>query len=470
MAKTQYWMEVGNDELGEVRVIKGSSQSEVQAKAQQQLARWDQRVQRLREQQRIADSKQRADAMTDAAQAQLDEWRGILRSTLLVNDRIDWETLYDHRTFTPPPMEADPPTLDSVRSELGVPQASWIESIFASRREKRLALEAQADEEYERRKKAFEAYAKEFDDYVVKLRRRFEWEQAHHNQQIADLKVAYEAGDQEAVERYIDMVLERSSYPDGFDRDYDIEYRDKARTMVVDFQLPSPGALPRVVAYTYVKSRDSIEPRELGQRDFNRLYDDVVCQTTIRTIHEIFESDYARVIDFVVFNGWVETLDPATGNDTTIAIVSCQAGRGPFEQMDLSRVDAPRAVRGLRARLGNVLVDLKSVDPILRIQRRDRTLVNVGEALEGIHNVMNLADMDPSDFERLIGDLFNRIFAPEDGKVEVTGSSGDGGIDVLITIPSAIRGGKYAVQVKRYNGIVPPTAVRDLYGTVNSLI
>lgn len=47
--------------------------------------------------------------------------------------------------------------------------------------------------------------------------------------------------------------------------------------------------------------------------------------------------------------------------------------------------------------------------------------------------------------------------------------SGDGGVDVDALDPDPIRGGKIAVQVKRYRKTVPPTAVRDLYGTVQSI-
>ncbi len=47
-----------------------------------------------------------------------------------------------------------------------------------------------------------------------------------------------------------------------------------------------------------------------------------------------------------------------------------------------------------------------------------------------------------------------------------TQRSGDGGVDVEALDPAPIRGGRIVVQVKRYRNTVPPTAVRDLYGTV----
>jgi restriction system protein len=50
-----------------------------------------------------------------------------------------------------------------------------------------------------------------------------------------------------------------------------------------------------------------------------------------------------------------------------------------------------------------------------------------------------------------------------------TQRSNDGGVDVDATDPTPIRGGKIVVQVKRYRNTVPPTAVRDLYGTVQDI-
>ncbi len=50
-----------------------------------------------------------------------------------------------------------------------------------------------------------------------------------------------------------------------------------------------------------------------------------------------------------------------------------------------------------------------------------------------------------------------------------TRRSNDGGVDVKALDPAPIRGGEIVVQVKRYRNTVPPTAVRDLYGTVQDV-
>ena len=74
--------------------------------------------------------------------------------------------------------------------------------------------------------------------------------------------------------------------------------------------------------------------------------------------------------------------------------------------------------------------------------------------------------MDWQDFEVLIRDLLKHEFSNENCKVEVTRASRDAGVDAIAFDEDPIRGGKYVIQAKRYNNIVPLSAVRDLYGTV----
>ncbi|GAB2844002.1 hypothetical protein GCM10027074_08350 [Streptomyces deserti] len=77
----------------------------------------------------------------------------------------------------------------------------------------------------------------------------------------------------------------------------------------------------------------------------------------------------------------------------------------------------------------------------------------------------DLYDMDPIAFESLVADLFRAMGM----QAVTTQRSNDGGVDVDALDPTPIRGGKIVVQVKRYRSTVPPTAVRDLYGTVQDV-
>ncbi|WNI14577.1 restriction endonuclease [Actinacidiphila sp. ITFR-21] len=77
----------------------------------------------------------------------------------------------------------------------------------------------------------------------------------------------------------------------------------------------------------------------------------------------------------------------------------------------------------------------------------------------------DLLAVDPLEFEELVAELSRAMGM----QAVTTVRSGDGRVDVDALDPDPIHGGKIAVQVKRYRRTVPPTAVRDLYGTVRSI-
>lgn len=83
-----------------------------------------------------------------------------------------------------------------------------------------------------------------------------------------------------------------------------------------------------------------------------------------------------------------------------------------------------------------------------------------------LHEASNLAAMPWEDFERLVGQIFEWLFAADGAEVKVTRASRDRGVDGIMFDPDPIRGGKYVLQAKRYTHTVDVAVVRDLYGTV----
>ncbi|MFF5422356.1 restriction endonuclease, partial [Streptomyces misionensis] len=112
---------------------------------------------------------------------------------------------------------------------------------------------------------------------------------------------------------------------------------------------------------------------------------------------------------------------------------------------------------GLRGQLSSRPDQYASVRP-------DRVPEDVGNGVvtHGGDEEPDLYGMDPIAFEALVADLFRAMGM----QAVTTQRSGDGGVDIDALDPTPIRGGKIVVQVKRYRNTVPPTAVRDLYGTV----
>jgi restriction system protein len=134
--------------------------------------------------------------------------------------------------------------------------------------------------------------------------------------------------------------------------------------------------------------------------------------------------------------------------------------------LDLAHVSPKECIRGLKGITAGPLVMLAPVKPIMELNRDDDRFVESKEVLESIRPQDNLAAMEWEDFEHLVRELFEKEFAKTGGEVRVTQASRDRGDDAIAFDPDPIRGGKFVIQAKRYNVVVPVSAVRDLYGTM----
>lgn len=100
------------------------------------------------------------------------------------------------------------------------------------------------------------------------------------------------------------------------------------------------------------------------------------------------------------------------------------------------------------------------------IDKNDKRFIESKEVISSLNESVNLAEMDWEDFEYLVRELFEKIFSNDGSEVKVTQASRDGGVDAIAFDNDPIRGGKFIIQAKRYNNVVPVSATRDLYGTV----
>ncbi len=150
--------------------------------------------------------------------------------------------------------------------------------------------------------------------------------------------------------------------------------------------------------------------------------------------------------------------DPATGRRTHVFLATVMAARSAFGGLNLKQVNAVDClVDGLRGQLSTRPEQRAAVRP-----GRIPSDVGGGVVSHGDEEEPDLYEMDPIAFESLVADLFRAMGM----QAVMTQRSNDGGVDVDAMDPTPIRGGKIVVQVKRYRNTVPPTAVRDLYGTV----
>lgn len=261
-------------------------------------------------------------------------------------------------------------------------------------------------------------------------------------------------------------ALSESSYPSTFPRSIDLEFHPDGRMLVVDFALPSPDVIPRIREVKYVKARDEFVEVPVPNSEANSRYDQLLYQISLRTLYEAFTADSGRAVQSVVLNGWVTAVDPATGHEVTSCVLSVQAAREPFLSLDLKNVDPKACFRALKGVGSSKLHSLAAVPPVATIDKHDSRFVAGYEVAQHLDDSANIAAMDWLDFENLIRELFEKEFASGGGEVHVTRASRDHGVDAIAFDPDPIRGGKIAIQAKRYTNTVGVAAVRDLYGTV----
>lgn len=291
-------------------------------------------------------------------------------------------------------------------------------------------------------------------------------EQSRSNAAIDTQYNNYISGIPQNVSDYCDMVLENSIYPEFFPRDWELEYNQEGRILILDFSLPSPESMPNLKEVKYLKTKDELKDIYLSQKESAILYDETLYRITLRTIHELFEADEAKALDAIIFNGYVNSIEASSGNHVTSCVLTVQASKEEFLAFNLRNVDPKSCFKALKGIGSSKLYGITPVPPIARINREDRRFIDSHVNPIELDESTNLAAMDWEDFEHLIREIFEKEFSSGGGEVRVTQASRDGGVDAVIFDPDPIRGGKIVVQAKRYTNTVGVSAVRDLYGTM----
>ena len=518
--KVSYEVEVTHPGLGKFRRVRETDQFAVFRVAQSQLSDWERmwdvrqsRIQRIaaaaatksardmdRQEKEQYREEQTAEAATQTGEAAalMDTLNSLLQQTLTKNDALDWELLKTNFPFpeprpSSPPMPPKPHTSASPREPQATdadyqPSLSLIDRIVASRRlqkeadatQRYAASHAQWKAEIDRlsavnlsNRQAYETQVASVEaDYRQQIaqweKRRaiFTAQQDEQNKALESQREEYYQGLPAAVVSYCEMVLSRSDYPDLLPKSWELDYNEDTKSLIVDYALPAPNLMPTLIEVKYQPTKDAFTEKHLTPVQSAKLYDDVVYQIALRTIHEMYESDTIAALSAVTFNGYVSSIDRSTGNETTACILSLQTIRADFLAINLAHVDPRACFKQLKGVGSSKMHSVTPVAPIMRIRRDDGRFVAAHDVTSSLDDGYNLAAMGWEDFEHLIRQIFESEFASSGGEVKVTQASRDGGVDAIAFDADPIRGGKIVIQAKRYTNTVDVAAVRDLYGTV----
>ncbi|MDQ1009965.1 restriction system protein [Streptomyces sp. V4I23] len=308
-----------------------------------------------------------------------------------------------------------------------------------------------------RRQQDLAAYRQQYDTWA---RARLA-EIRDHNAGIEDMARALRAGEPETVVEFFSAALYASrAWPEGFPRQVSAAYDRVGQQLVLDWELPGYEVVPEAKGVRYLVGTDQEKEivRPMAQR--RALYRDVLAQSVLLALRELFAADDFGVLRSVALNGFVDDVDPATGRPSRMVVASVMVERADFDAVHLELVGAVECLTGgFRGQL--------SARPDQRVGVRPGRVpeqVGSGVVSHGGGDEPELLAMDPVEFEGLVAELFRaRGF-----QAMTTQRSNDGGVDVDAVDPDPISGGKIVVQVKRYRSTVPVAAVRELFGTVQA--
>lgn len=461
-----YRIVLTNDFLGVSKEISAPNRYELNRKVENQKRIWQEKVNRELVKQNKEQMKQQAEKLTNNDQEIMDQYESIIKKINKKNSKKYYDSLVKNEVYKSFSTDLVEPELNQVYEELQVPKQSFLENLFKSNMEKRLTREREANKVYQIRKNYYNKELQKQKKQYENEKSKFIEEQNKYNDLINSNRIKYENGDIEQIEEYFSFVLETSKYPPEFIKDFELQYIKENKTLVISYYLPNENLVPRIIQHKYVSTKNEIEEIKLTDKKFEKLYNDIIYMCCLRTIKEILSSDDMNYVDTIVYNGWLRYIDKSNGKNAESCILTVEVTKDKFNDINLDNVDYKSCIKGLKGIFAPNILTLTPVVPYLNINRDDSRFIESKEVNNITMDGFNLATMPWEDFEYFVRELFDKMFNVDGGEVKVTQASHDGGVDAIAFDDDPIRGGKFVIQAKRYNNVVPVSAVRDLYGTM----
>lgn len=296
---------------------------------------------------------------------------------------------------------------------------------------------------------------------------KFEKELADKNKPIEAFEENVKKGDFDVFDEFISLRMSEIKLPFDFDLDFRMAYVKENRSLIVEVKMPTADDFPKLKSVKYMKTKQEFKETYYTDSQIQKKYDNFIYQLVLVVINYAFSvNKFFDVIDGIVLNGIVDTIDKTTGNSITVCVVSLRVSRENFEQLNLGSVDSKAWFRSSKGIAAASIANVTPVQPVQMLNKDDDRFIEGYNVVENINEGVNLAAIDWQDFENLIREVFAEEFSSTGGEVKVTQASRDGGVDAVAFDPDPIRGGKIVIQAKRYTNAVGVSAVRDLYGTL----
>lgn len=478
--------------LNKERTIKANSLAELESKVQMQKAQWDEQYERKLEAERKKEERLQkvrdiekaialAKRQTEEAE-QLQKDLDDLLTNSIDTPIFDFREMKDFSKYSVPcpkqPEYAQPlrePNENDLefnpKPNLFVKLSKKkLESFNIENKrkfdEKHLQWVAAEKEREEHNQQLSHKYKKKVEKWEA-AKQAFQKEQNQKNEGVDKFKENVLAGDQDAVAEYIVLTLNKYDNPLEYAMDYQAEYSRESKMAIVDVALPTTEDIPKLKSVSYVKSKEEFKETYYSEAQIKKKYDGVIYQIVLQIMNSVFKiGEEYNIIESVVINGKINTIDKSTGREINPCILSVSTSISDFRELNLRAIDPKAWFKSSKGVSAASLATVTPVAPIVTMNKEDSRFIEGYDVADTLDSSVNLAAMDWQDFENLIREVFAQEFNNNGGEVKITQASRDGGVDAVAFDPDPIRGGKIVIQAKRYTNVVGVSAVRDLYGTV----
>jgi tellurite resistance protein len=374
--------------LGRSRVIRGATRSEVQQKVDAQTRIWNDLYARQRQANafrtakanraaHVEEAQDEAESRTKEAGQTLAAIQTVLASSLGRRLAFSWDDKRNHfpypisqpevayHDFPPQPQPTDPAF---------IPHFGLLDKLVGPLHEKKIA---EAQQHYQEALSNWESTCASLGqnndvleaDYLARIakwtadKHAYEQAQAAANAAVDLKQQRYKAASASEVIEYNTKILDQSSYPDFFEKSFDIDYNAVKRVLAVNYDLPAFADFPKLESVKYVKAKDTFTESNLSAKDAAAVYASFVYQICLRTVHELFDSDIAKVISGIAFNGYVSATNPATGNVERTCVLALNTSPDAFAPLNLAKVDPEECFKSLGGRSSDPLQKYRPVSP-----------------------------------------------------------------------------------------------------------
>ena len=150
--------------------------------------------------------------------------------------------------------------------------------------------------------------------------------------------------------------------------------------------------------------KKTLRHKKLTAAARNKLYQQVIAQMALRTLRCVFAADRGGLVRTAACNGYVDTINTATGQPARWCLVSVQVDRDLFDGLDLARVDPMDCLAYLHAKISKTPEKYQPVQPIIEYPWDDLHYAEELDAAADLDSVQNLLDLDGYEFEQLLAE------------------------------------------------------------------